>query len=94
VIHWIAEIVVRTREHRSVYLGASSRACVALLRVGQVLAAAEGRDFLVPDDVKGIATAALRHRVVLHAEAQLDGLDVDGVIAEIVRTTPAPSEVG
>lgn len=92
ILQWLTELVARTREHRSVYMGASPRASIGLLRAGQVLAAAEGRDFLVPDDVKSIAPAILRHRVVLHPEAQLDGVDVEDLLAELIRNTPSPSE--
>ncbi len=92
VVTWIAEIVARTREHRAVYLGASPRASIALLRGAQVLAAAEGRDFVIPDDVKELLGPALRHRLVLHPEAQLDGVAVEDVVKEIAASTPTPSE--
>jgi MoxR-like ATPase len=80
--------------HASVYLGASPRASISLLLAGQVLAAAEGRSFVVPDDIKELAPAVLRHRLVLHPEAEIDGASVDDVVNEIVRETPVPANVG
>ena len=94
VLEYITEVVGRTRGHASVYLGASPRASISLLLAGQVLAAAEGRSFVVPDDIKELAPAVLRHRLVLHPEAEIDGASVDDVVNEIVRETPVPANVG
>lgn len=91
VVEYIAELVGRTRAHRSVYLGASPRASVALLSGAQVIAATEGRDFVIPDDVKELAPAVLRHRLLLHPEAEIDGATAEEVTAELVRETPTPS---
>ena len=91
VVEYIAELVGRTRAHRSVYLGASPRASVALLSGAQVVAAAEGRDFVIPDDVKELASAVLRHRLLLHPEAEIDGATAEEVTAELIRETPTPS---
>lgn len=94
VLEYITDVVGRTRSHRAVYLGASPRASVALLLGGQVLAAAEGRSFVLPDDIKALAPAVLRHRLVLHPEAEIDGASVDEVIGDLVRETPVPAHVG
>ena len=91
VVEYIAELVGRTRTHRSVYLGASPRASVALLSGAQVIAASEGRDFVIPDDVKELAPAVLRHRLLLHPEAEIDGATAEEVTAELIRETPTPS---
>jgi MoxR-like ATPase len=90
IVAYIIEIVRRTREHRSIYVGASPRASLALLRCSQILAASQGRDFVTPDDVKGLAGAILRHRLTLHPDAEIQGLTADDCIDGIFRETPAP----
>ncbi|MFQ3582070.1 MoxR family ATPase [Chloracidobacterium validum] len=89
---YIVDIVRGTRPPAALNLtwGASPRAAVALLLTAKVQAAMAGRTFVTPDDVKAIAAPALRHRVVLRSEAQIDGITPDEVIAEIVRRTPVP----
>jgi MoxR-like ATPase len=90
VIAYIVELVRRTREDRAIELGASPRASIALLKAAQVIAASEGRDFVTPDDVKPMVAAVLRHRVMLHADAQLQGVTADERIADILRAVPVP----
>ena len=90
VIAYIVEIVRRTRDDASIELGASPRASIALLKAAQVIAAASGRGFVTPDDVKPMAMAVLRHRVILHPDAQLQGVTADERIAEILRAVPVP----
>ena len=90
VQHYLVEIVRRTREHPSVAYGASPRASVALLLCSKSLAAMRGRDFATPDDVRDIARAALRHRISLRAEAELDGATTDAVITDILNTVEVP----
>jgi MoxR-like ATPase len=90
VIGYIVELVRRTREDRAIELGASPRASVALLKAAQVIAASEGRSFVTPDDVKPMVPAVLRHRVMLHADAQLQGVTPDERIDDILRSVPVP----
>ena len=90
VIAYIVELVRATRSDRSLELGASPRASIALLRTAQVMAASEGRDFVTPDDVKPMALPVLRHRVLLHPDAQLQGITPDERIADLVKGVPAP----
>ena len=90
VIGYIVELVRRTRQDRAVELGASPRASIALMKIAQVMAARDGRDFATPDDVKPMARAALRHRVMLHPDAHLQGVTADERIDEIVAATPVP----
>jgi MoxR-like ATPase len=87
---YLVDIVRRTREHPSVAYGASPRASVALLLCAKALAAMRGRDFATPDDVKSIAPPALRHRISLRAEAELDGATPDAVITDILNTVEVP----
>ncbi|TAJ45314.1 AAA family ATPase [Methanofollis fontis] len=84
VMHYIADIVAATREHADVRLGASSRASLALLRGAKVHAAIDHRDYVIPDDVKSLASPVLRHRILLEREAILGQVSVDTVIAEIL----------
>jgi MoxR-like ATPase len=90
ILDYIVRVVGATRTHRSVYLGASPRASVALVGASRVRAAAEGREFVVPDDVKDHAAAVLRHRVSLHPDAELEGVTTDDVIESILREVPVP----
>src|SRR6476661_3031450 len=84
VQRYIVDIVRRTRDHAAVHYGASPRAAVALLLCAKALSAIRGRDFSTPDDVRDIARPALRHRLTLRAEAELDGATPDSVIGDIL----------
>jgi MoxR-like ATPase len=90
VVGYIVELVRRTRDDKAIELGASPRASIALLRAAQVIAASDGRDFVTPDDVKPMVAAVLRHRVMLHPDAQLQGISPDQRIEDIVRAVPVP----
>ena len=90
IVEYITEIVGRTRGHPSVYLGASPRASLALTVVARVVAASEGRDFVTPDDVKAFGPPVLRHRLLLHPDAELEGITPDACIESILREVPVP----
>ena len=90
VQHYAVDIVRRTRVHPFVHYGASPRASVALLLCSKALAAIRGRDFVTPDDVRDIARPVLRHRLTLRAEAELDGVTGDAVIADILKLAEIP----
>ena len=90
VQRYLVELVRRTREHPAVAYGASPRASVALLLCSKALSAMRGRDFATPDDVRDVARPALRHRVSLRAEAELDGATTDAVITDILNTVEVP----
>jgi MoxR-like ATPase len=85
---YVLALVTGTRNHRDVRLGASPRASIALLRMAKAIAAMEGRDYVIPDDVQLIAVPVLAHRLILQAEARLSGRSGQQIITEIVRTTP------
>jgi len=87
---YIVEIVRRTRTHPTILYGASPRASVALLLCSKALAAIRGRDFPTPDDIRDVAPPVLRHRMVLRAEAELDGATADAVISDILKTVEVP----
>jgi MoxR-like ATPase len=90
IIDYIADIVGRSRAHRSVYLGASPRASIGLLSVARALAASEGREFVIPDDVKALAPAVLRHRLILHPDAEIEGISADDCVEDILREAKVP----
>lgn len=90
LLEYIAKVVGRTRAHPSVDLGASPRASVALLLCGQVVAASEGRTYMVPDDIKELARPVLRHRFLLQPDAELEGTLHDEVVDNILADVPVP----
>ena len=90
MFQYITRLVAATRDHRQLVLGASPRASIALLGVGKALAAMRGRDFLIPDDVKAIAPATLRHRLLLRPEAEIEGVSADRVIENILDGLEVP----
>ncbi|MGH9519007.1 MAG: AAA family ATPase, partial [Terriglobales bacterium] len=73
-------------------LGASPRAALSVMRVAQATAAFDGRDFLVPDDVKRAVVPVLRHRGILKPEAELEGFDADRVLNDVVAAVPVPRQ--
>ncbi len=87
---YLLAIIRRTREWPTVSLGASPRASASLMLVAKTYAARDGRDFLIPDDVKLAAVTVLRHRLVLRPEAELEGFDTDRVVADILAATALP----
>jgi MoxR-like ATPase len=87
---YIVELTHQTRQHVDVYLGASPRGSLALFRTGQARAAIEGRDFVLPDDIKALVKPALSHRVILGPAARLRDLSGDQVLDEILSTVPVP----
>ena len=90
IFDYLLAIVRKTREWPTVSLGASPRASASLLLVSKAYAARDGRDFLIPDDVKQATVPVLRHRLVLRPEAELEGFDTDRVVADILAATALP----
>jgi MoxR-like ATPase len=90
IIGYIARLTESTRHHRAVQVGASPRAAIALLRTAQVRAAVDGRDFVVPDDVKRHAPAVLRHRLILQPDAEIEGVTADEVIRGVLLDVDVP----
>jgi MoxR-like ATPase len=90
LIHFITAIVVATRNHKAIYLGASPRASIGILNGSKALAAMRGRDFVTPEDIIYITPAVLRHRLVLTPEKEMEGASADDVISEIVKSIEVP----
>ena len=87
---YIVDLLVATREHDQAYLGASPRAGLMLLRGARVAAASEGREYIVPDDVKSLAVAVLSHRIIITPEAQLSGVTQEAIVDDALERTPVP----
>jgi MoxR-like ATPase len=90
LITFITSIVASTRNHKSIYLGASPRASVGILNGAKALAAMRGRDFVTPDDITHIIPAVLRHRIVLTPEKEMEGASTDDVIDQIIQGIDVP----
>jgi MoxR-like ATPase len=87
---YIVQIINRTREHKSVYLGASPRGSIALMKASQAFALIHGRDYVIPDDVQYLAPYALPHRMILKTEARFEGIKTEDVVEQILERTPVP----
>ncbi len=90
MLEYITDIVGRTRAHRSVLLGASPRGSIALATAARAKAGIDGRDFVIPDDVKALAPAVLRHRLILQPDAEFEGLSADVCIGQILSEAQVP----
>ncbi|HEV2616428.1 MAG TPA: MoxR family ATPase [Candidatus Acidoferrales bacterium] len=90
LFRYIVTLVARTRNFPAVSLGASPRAAVNLMLFAKAVAATEGRDFLIPDDVKTAARPVLRHRIILKPEADLEGVTADQVVREVLNAVEVP----
>jgi len=89
---YLVDLVRATRGFAGVALGASPRATIALFRASQALAAIEGRTFVLPDDVKRLASPILGHRLIVTAQGRLDGRAASDVVASVLAQVPAPVE--
>jgi MoxR-like ATPase len=87
---YITAIVRATRDAASLTLGASPRAGISLLKTSRALARLEGRDYVIPDDVKSLAPAALRHRVAVAPELELEGVSADAALKAILDRIEVP----
>ncbi len=90
LMQYIADIVDKTRNNSSLYLGASPRASIALLEGSKAYAALQGRDFVLPDDIQKLVFPALRHRILLTPEKEMEGLNSDDIIFEILENIEVP----
>jgi MoxR-like ATPase len=90
VLQYIRNIVLATRTHPDIQLGASTRASIALVRGGKGVAALQNRTYVIPDDIKKIAKAVLGHRVILTREAEVEGLNPETLLDDILAKTEVP----
>lgn len=90
LLKYIADIVCLTRDTRALFLGASPRASVAIMRASKAFAMLQGRDFVTPEDIKYVAPYALQHRILLTAEAEMEGLNALNVIERLIEKVEVP----
>ncbi|QCK15344.1 AAA family ATPase [Mangrovivirga cuniculi] len=90
LVNYIASIVFNTRNHHDLYLGASPRASLSILKASKATAALKGRSFVIPEDIMYVAPFVLNHRVVLTPEKELEGVDTKEVIKNIVEEIEVP----
>lgn len=90
IVQYIAKIVMQTRKHPHLYLGGSPRASLAIMFASKALAALNGRDFVIPEDIKKVVYPVLRHRLILTPEKEMEGLTADKVIEMILHSIEIP----
>lgn len=90
LLGYIAALTHKTRTHAQIYLGASPRASLSMLRASKALAAIRGRDFVTPEDIQYVAVHVLNHRLILTPEAEMEGVSSEDVIREILKTIEVP----
>ena len=90
LVDYINRIVRLTRNWPQIFMGASPRAGLALMQGARTLAAFQGRDYAIPDDVVQISLPVLRHRVILTAESEVEGQEIDQILTDMIRTVEVP----
>lgn len=90
LLEYIADIVHNTRNNGDLYLGASPRASLAMMKTSKAIAAMRGRDFVTPDDIQYVAYPVLNHRIILTPEREMEGVDARDVVKEILRKIEVP----
>lgn len=90
LVEFIAKIIFSTRNHASLYLGASTRASLALLKAAKGAAALSGRDFVIPEDILEMAPHVLRHRIMLTPEKEMEGFTSDDLTSMILKSIEVP----
>lgn len=90
LLQFIAKLIHQTRNHKSIYLGASPRASLAIMNASKAMAAINGRDFVTPDDILEIAVPVLRHRIILSPDKEMEGVSEDAVIKQIINSLDIP----
>jgi len=90
LVDYIVDVIRATREHSALEVGASTRAANMLASAVRAFAVLQGRDFVIPDDVKALAFPVLRHRLTMSPSAEIEGLTTDRILREVLDQTPAP----
>ena len=90
LIDYIAEIIQKTRYSGELFLGASPRASLSILKASKAITALRGRDFVTPDDIQYVIKPILNHRIILNAEKEMEGAEIEDVIDEIVKSVEVP----
>lgn len=90
LVKYIAAITHKTRNHGKIYLGGSPRASLSMIKAAKAVAAIRGRDFVTPEDIQFVAVHVLNHRLILTPEAEMEGVHVEDVVNEIIKTLEVP----
>ncbi|MCC8425206.1 MoxR family ATPase [Mucilaginibacter sp. UR6-11] len=90
LLEFTAKIIHETRNNKSLYLGGSPRASLAIINAAKAMAAIKGRDFITPDDIIGVAAPVLRHRIMLTPDKEMEGVTPDEVVAQIIQKIEVP----
>jgi len=90
LLDYIAQLVCETRHNGDIFLGASPRASLAIVKTAKAVAAINGRDFVTPDDIRRVSSPVLNHRIVLNPEREIEGVETEDVINEIINAVEVP----
>ena len=90
LLQFIARLIHITRNHKSIYLGGSPRASLAIMNASKAIAAINGRDFVTPEDILTVVPPVLRHRIILSPDKEMEGVTEDAVIKQIIQTMDIP----
>ncbi|MNL21311.1 ATPase family [compost metagenome] len=90
LIEYVAKIVHETRNNKSLYLGASPRASLAMVNSAKAIAAMQGRDFVTPEDIIRVAAPVLAHRIMLTPDKEMEGLTASDIVAQIIQKIEVP----
>lgn len=90
IINYIANVVHETRNHGDLFLGASPRASLSLLKASKAMAAISGREFVTPDDVRAVSDAVLNHRIIPSPEKEMEGITAQDIIKQIIQKIEVP----
>lgn len=90
LLQFIAKLTHQTRNHKSIYLGASPRASLAIMNASKAMAAINGRDFVTPEDILEVVSPVLRHRIILSPDKEMEGISEDNILKQIIQTMDIP----
>jgi MoxR-like ATPase len=90
LVHYIAQIIHNTRNNGDLFLGASPRASLSILKTSKAIAAMNGRSFVIPDDIQYVAYPVLNHRIILSPEREMEGLSTEDIIKGIIQNIEVP----
>lgn len=90
LLQFIAKLIHQTRNHKSIYLGASPRASLAVMNASKAIAAMQGRDFVTPEDIREVLIPVLRHRIILAPDKEMEGVTEPDVIKQIIHSMDVP----
>jgi len=90
LLQFIAKLIHQTRNHKSIYLGASPRASLSIMNASKAIAAMQGRDFVTPEDIREVVVPVLRHRIILAPDKEMEGVSEEEVIRQIIQGMDVP----